>query len=260
MPFRTDPWPTGTPCWADLAVPDPAAAADLYSSVFGWAVVDQGEDSGHYRMASIDGHAVAGIGTNQSGPPAWTVYVASEDAVAGARAVTDHGGAVVLEPMSMPGVGTMAFVTDPPEAFFGIYQAGGHIGSGVYNQAGALVWTDTNVSDIEASRAFYAAVFGWTFDDVPGASEGYVTYKLGGDALGGLGGLGNFPPGTPSHWLPYLGTREADAAVAQFTAAGGTVLMPASETPFGRMAVVADPWGATVSLISVPGEGYETGT
>ena len=32
MPIRTDPWPAGTPCWTDLAVPDVDAALDAVAA------------------------------------------------------------------------------------------------------------------------------------------------------------------------------------------------------------------------------------
>lgn len=256
MPHHSEPWPTGTPCWADLAVPDAAAAAELYGSIFGWTMHEFGEEFGNYRMALVDGHAAAGIGTSQPGtPPAWTTYVASDDAAASARAVADRDGAVLLEPMHMPGIGTIAVVADPTGAVFGLYQAGGQIGAEVVNQPGALVWTDTYVTDPEAARAFYGPLFGWIFEDVEGADHGYTTYRTTGDTMGGLGGLGQFPPGTPSHWMPYLGVLDTDAAVTAFAAAGGTTLLPAFDSPFGRMATVIDPWGATLTVISVPGQG-----
>jgi predicted enzyme related to lactoylglutathione lyase len=40
--------------------------------------------------------------------------------------------------------------------------------------------------------------------------------------------------------------------VAAAGGAGGTVLVPAEDTPFGRIAVLADPFGATFALIQPP--------
>jgi len=33
MRTRTAPWPTGTPCWIDLAVPEVDAATDIMGAV-----------------------------------------------------------------------------------------------------------------------------------------------------------------------------------------------------------------------------------
>jgi hypothetical protein len=42
-----------------------------------------------------------------------------------------------------------------------------------------------------------------------------------------------------------------DEAVRAVEAGGGTVLMAAQDTEFGRFAVVADPWGAAFSVMAV---------
>ena len=46
--------------------------------------------------------------------------------------------------------------------------------------------------------------------------------------------------------------RSADDTVARVQSAGGTVTMPPMDTPFGRFAVVTDPWGATFSVMELP--------
>jgi predicted enzyme related to lactoylglutathione lyase len=45
-----------------------------------------------------------------------------------------------------------------------------------------------------------------------------------------------------------------DAAVAAVESAGGTVTMAATDTTFGRFAVVEDPWGAAFSVMETTGE------
>ena len=40
------------------------------------------------------------------------------------------------------------------------------------------------------------------------------------------------------------GRASADEAVAAVEAKGGKVTMPPMDTPFGRFAIVEDPWGA----------------
>ena len=56
------------------------------------------------------------------------------------------------------------------------------------------------------------------------------------------------PEGTPSHWLVYFGVADADAAIDTLLKLGGTVRRPAEDTPFGRMAVVTDPFGAPFAV------------
>jgi uncharacterized protein len=63
------------------------------------------------------------------------------------------------------------------------------------------------------------------------------------------------PEGTPSHWLVYFGVESVDASVAAATERAGTVMMAAQDTPFGRMAVLTDPFGAPFAVHQETGEG-----
>ena len=55
----------------------------------------------------------------------------------------------------------------------------------------------------------------------------------------------------PAHWAIYFGVEDTDKALERVVDLGGTVLMPAEDTPYGRLAVAADPTGATFRLVSV---------
>jgi predicted enzyme related to lactoylglutathione lyase len=53
----------------------------------------------------------------------------------------------------------------------------------------------------------------------------------------------------PKGWLTCFAVDSTDAAVATVEAKGGKVTMPAMDTPFGRFAIVEDPWGAPFELM-----------
>jgi len=250
MPTHEGPWPAGTPCWVDLAVPDVARATAFYGSVIGWSFIDTGDEFGNYNIAQVDGRAAAGIGpVQQEGQPSfWTVYLASDDADATAKLVTDNGGSVIMPPMDIPATGRMVIASDPSGAVFGVWQTLGMDGAAVYNEPGGLTWEDARLSDPEAARAFYAAVFGYDYGVVEGAPGDYTTFAKGGDPLGGMGGMMGAPEGTPSHWVAYFAVADVDAAVAAVQSGGGNVLSPAMDTPFGRMGIVTDPFGAVFAL------------
>ena len=257
MPFRTEPWPTGTPCWVDLAVPDVAAATAFYGAVLGWAFVDTGEEFGHYHVARTKDRAAAAIGPVQDPGQrvAWTVYLASDDADATAKLIGANGGTVLAPPFDIPGNGRMLLALDACGGTFGVWQAGGTVGAEIYNEPGSLVWTDARLTDAEAGHAFYSAVFGYTYEPVPGVSASeYAVFQVGGEVAGGMGGMMGAPPGTPSHWLTYFAVPDVDAAVATAESAAATVLMPPQDTPFGRMAIITDPFGATFAVHSGPTE------
>ena len=260
MSTRTARWPAGMPCWADLSAPDVVAAGEFYRRVLGWSIEHQGEEYGHYAIASVDGRAAAGIGPTQDGAPnAWTVYLASDDADATAAAITEHGGTVIAAPFDVGPLGRMLIAADPTGAAFGVWQAGEHIGANVVNEPGALSWDDLRTTDPPAAWAFYAGVFGYDVRPLAEAGPAYSLFHLAGDETpaGGIGAMFGVPEGTPPHWLAYFGVADADTAVAAVEAGGGSVLAPAFDTPYGRMAGVTDPdgavfWLAQVDLASQP--------
>jgi predicted enzyme related to lactoylglutathione lyase len=256
MSIRTSRWPAGVPCWVDLTVPDVDAAQAFYEQVLGWAVEDTGADFGGYRIASVRGAAVAGIGPLQGdAPPAWTLYLATDDADKAAAAVTGNGGTVLLPPGDVGPLGRMFIAADPSGAVFGVWQAGTHIGAALVNEPGGLSWEDLRSTEPAAAQEFYRGLFGYRMDPVPMAGDEYLTFALAGEEfpLGGMGPMMGSPAGTPSHWLVYFGVDSTDTAVGAATAAGGAVLVPAFDSPFGRMALLADPAGAAFTVIETGG-------
>jgi predicted enzyme related to lactoylglutathione lyase len=53
----------------------------------------------------------------------------------------------------------------------------------------------------------------------------------------------------PSYWHVYIAVDDADAAAAQATELGGTIVRGPDDTPYGRLTVVTDPRGAGFSLM-----------
>jgi uncharacterized protein len=252
MSRRSRPWPAGLPCWTDLASPDPAAARDFYAAVLGWEFRLRGDAPDAYAHVVVDGEVAAGLGpVNEAQPGGWTVYLATDDAAATARAAVEAGGRVVHGPEAIGPQGEVLFVADPSGAVTGAWRAGALIGAGVVNEPGALVWEDLRSADPDASRAFLRAVFGLEADTFDGAPGGYTTLRLADEQVpcGGVGPLFGAPgPG----WLVYFLVRDTDAAVAAATAAGGGVVGQPDDTPFGRMAVLTDPHGARFAVMRAP--------
>lgn len=248
MSIRTSPWPNGVPCWADVSATDVRASGAFYTAVFGWQVPEPDEQWGGYVTAEADGQMVAGIGPLQDGSPAaWTLYLASDDVEGLAARAPGLGGRVLAPVMDVGPLGRMAILADPSGAAVGLWQAGTMIGAGRVNEPGSLGWEDLRSTDPDAARAFYGALFGYEYEALAMAGPDYATFKLPAEpyVLGGTGRLMGLPDGTPSHWLVYFQVVDADAATAAAEQGGGTVVAPPVDTPFGRMACLADPDGAT---------------
>jgi predicted enzyme related to lactoylglutathione lyase len=112
---------------------------------------------------------------------------------------------------------------------------------------GTPSWVDLASPDLDASRRFYSALFGWDADvDPDPQSAGYTMFRLGGRAVAGLGPTTG---GNPPAWMTYVTVASAEEAVAAATEGGGHVLMPPIDVfAYGRMAVLADTAGAVISV------------
>jgi len=255
--IRTSPWPAGVPCWADLMTPDVEAAREFYGRVVGWDFQDTGDDYGGYVIAAIGASSAAGVGPAPEGVPSvWTIYLASDDVDKTAEAVTDNGGTIMMAPGDVGDLGRMFVGVDPTGAAFGVWQAGTNIGAEVVNEPGGITWEDLRSPDPDAARQFYGAVFGHTFTPMPEAGPDYTMFHLAGEEapLGGMGGMQGAPDGTPGHWAVYFSVADTDASVSAAEAGGGTVIAPAFDTPYGRMAGLSDPAGATFWLVQDTGQ------
>ena len=89
--------------------------------------------------------------------------------------------------------------------------------------------------------AFYEKVFGWdTHVESDSHEFRYTTLGEGDDAAAGVMDASRFlPAGVPSLWSVYFATTDADADVAKAVSLGATVVEPAVDTPYGRLAGLA---------------------
>ena len=114
--------------------------------------------------------------------------------------------------------------------------------------AGMPCWVDLMTDDPAAARAFYTAMFGWTFE-VGGPESGhYAMAKLGGRNVAGLGGK-RAGDSAPNAWTLYLAVDDLEATCVKVGEAGGRVVVPPMQVmEAGRMAVVQEPTGGMFGL------------
>jgi predicted enzyme related to lactoylglutathione lyase len=117
--------------------------------------------------------------------------------------------------------------------------------------AGVPCFVDAFSPDPDAARRFYEAIFGWEFAGpgrMPGDPPGqyYVARVRDAD----VAGLGSMPsPQTPIAWNTHVAADDVEAVVELAQTAGGSVLVePVDAPPAGRLAVIADPAGAAVTV------------
>jgi predicted enzyme related to lactoylglutathione lyase len=116
---------------------------------------------------------------------------------------------------------------------------------------GQIVWYDLITDDLEASKAFYGGLFGWTFDDVDGDASRYSVIARNGRDIGGMVPVeGEGPAVSGARWLSLMSVENMDTAIETLEGAGGSVEIGPRHNPTrGTMALVRDPQGALVVLI-----------
>ena len=259
MAVRTSYTP-GTPSWVDLGTPDLEGATAFYTALFGWeAHVAPEEEAGGYTMFTSGGRNVAGLGPLMSDeqPSAWSTYVTVADADATFQAALAAGATGIVPPMDVLDVGRMAIFLDPTGAAISVWQPRSHIGAELVNEPVSLCWNELATRDPAASAAFYSHLFEWdlrtdTFPTPDGGEMTYTEIKLGEDSVAGMMEMDeSFPAEVPSHWAAYFAVEDADAIVERAVELGGTVIAPAMDIPPGRMAVIADPFGAVFQIMAL---------
>lgn len=245
--------PDGTPTWIDLGIPDLERAMEFYGALFGWEFDVGPEEYGHYTTCLLGGHKAAALVPNHD-PGAtefwWNVYLAAADVDATIMRAVDAGGEVVGGPFDIPEQGRGALLRDPVGAQFGLWQGYRHIGCEVVNEPGALLRNDLVTPDPGPARAFYAAVFDFTLnrnEDMPDADFTFLR-RPDGHEVGGI--FGN-PAAPRSTWNTVFEVADTDAVVRRAGETGGKPGEP-SDTIYGRIAAVTDPFGVEFSVIARP--------
>jgi len=116
---------------------------------------------------------------------------------------------------------------------------------------GAFCWNELMTSDVQGAKAFYSALLGWGMQDVNIDGMGYTLVKLGEEEIGGIMAMPEDAVGKPPSWGAYVTVSDVDALLVQVEKLGGKIFVPAQNIPdVGRFAVIQDPQGAVLSLIS----------
>ena len=255
MVTRDTPWPAGTPAWVDVTVGDVSTAIAFYRAMFGWDIEPGPPETGGYAICHKNGQIVAGLSPKfgpGDTPAVWTTYLAADDTDAVAARITAAGGQLLMEPVDVMDSGRMALAADTTGAVFGLWQGRATSGIGLANETGALTWNEHVSRDFDAGKAFYRAVFGYDYQDVSEGGFRYAMLMVDGREVGGIGQYPEDAAPAPAGWWTYFAVDDTDAAVNLVTKLGGSVVRPTRDSPYGRIAVVADNQGAVFSVITTP--------
>jgi len=243
---------TGTPCWIELDSSDVAKSREFYGQLFGWTAQEPNEEFGGYFNYSLGDALIAGgMKAPEGMPDVWSIYLATDDIKRTLDDARAHGGQVIVEAMPVGDLGVMGFLIDPTGASIGVWQPGEHQGFGKIGEHGAPGWFELHTREYEKALDFYRAVFGWKTQTEADTEEfRYTTLVVGEEQHAGVMDASAFlPEGVPAHWSVYFAVDDTDAALAKIDELGGSTVMPAEDTPYGRLAVAADSGGVQFKLV-----------
>lgn len=120
------------------------------------------------------------------------------------------------------------------------------------DQRGRFVWYELLTTDMPSAAAFYADVVGWAVKDASSPELAYTLLTAGNAPVVGLMKLPEegVRMGATPRWLGYIAVDDMEATIAQIRPLGGAILVSPTDSNIGRIAVVADPQGATFALVT----------
>ena len=120
-----------------------------------------------------------------------------------------------------------------------------------YKTHGAFSWNELMTTDPAAAAAFYGKLFGWGVQTMDMGTGPYIVVKAGETSVGGIMAMPPDAAAMPPAWGCYVTVDNVDQTLARCSELGGKTLVPPMDIPgVGRMAVLQDPQGAVVSVMT----------
>jgi hypothetical protein len=241
--------------WFDLATEDPAAARAFYGAVFGWQFRPIANAPASYTMIEHEGVKIGGMFRHVRPPNAlvgsrWLALISIGDPAKAAEYVTQHGGKVLLAPVTVAGRGTHAVFRDSQGAVFGVLATSEGDPPDDPVTDGEVFWLDLFTPDPAQAAAFYAGLANYEVDESE-TIAGRKRWVLAAEDIA-RAGIVRLPPGKVGPgWLPYILVDDVPATLEKVRRAGGKVVVePRQDLLDGNLAIIADPSGGAVGVIN----------
>ncbi len=117
---------------------------------------------------------------------------------------------------------------------------------------GQFCWNELMTRDVEKAGKFYSELIGWNPTDSGMPGMNYTIFKIGGKQAAGLMAMPpEVPKEVPAHWMAYITVDDVDTLAEKAKQLGGQVIHgPQSIPGLGKFAIIQDPTGAVVSLMT----------
>jgi predicted enzyme related to lactoylglutathione lyase len=240
--------------WADLVTDDLAAARTFYQQLFNWRFAI----AGNYSVVINDSHPIAGLfqkarpANDPKAKPRWFGYISVSNVKKAEKKVLDAGGKTLIAPQDFPKRGEQAVFADPEGAIFGVMKSSSGDPEDTQGGLGDWIWIQLLSRDGRKAGEFYQAVCGYEVIENTTANRlnDYVLVSKG-YARATVRTIPAARTEVNPTWLPYVRVADVSQTAARARQLGGTVLVePKPELLEGKVAVIADPTGAAVGILS----------
>jgi predicted enzyme related to lactoylglutathione lyase len=123
--------------------------------------------------------------------------------------------------------------------------------SDLFQRHGAFSWCELMTTDVDAAKAFYTQLLGWTTESIPTEGMTYTVVKTGDTGVGGIMPMPPQAAGSPPRWGAYITVDDVDATARKAEQLGAKPIVPLTDIPgVGRFYTFEDPQGAILSFIT----------
>ncbi len=116
---------------------------------------------------------------------------------------------------------------------------------------GVFSWNELMTTDVSAAKQFYREALGWDLQDLNNPGMAYTIARKGTREVAGIMAMPKDSQSMAPSWGSYVTVDDVDARVARVKSLGGKLCVPPQDIPnVGRFAVIADPQGAMLAMIT----------
>jgi predicted enzyme related to lactoylglutathione lyase len=248
----------GKVIWVDLVTPNLAAAEHFYAGLFGWTFSEIHARSMDYAVAMLDGRPVGGLIQRVPPPgehrqPGWLTFIGVGDVDATSQLIVHQGGHQLAAPHTYPQRGRQAVFTDPQGGVFAVLASSSGDPPDFLAAPGEWIWSSLITSDPGTAAAFYQTLFGYeVFESANEDGSEHLILSTDDYARASVNALSQTGHHHP-HWINFVRVLDTEQATVTATQLGGRVLVePRIDRHGGKVAVVADPFGAPFGLLEWP--------
>ena len=250
--------------WADLVTDEVESVKTFYTSLFnlGWQEVSPAPSE--YGLFTLDGLPVAGLVYHEAPDEQkpygrWIHYMSVDDVARAQQEVEKRGGRTILSRRDLPQRGEFAIVMGPDQALVGLLSSTSGDPKDARAEPGEWLWRELYSADPGASAELYEAICGCEVFPREDQDDAYMIASQ--DYLrASISSLENTEEASPG-WLGYVQVADVAATMEKAKALGGRVISaPDADVFEGQLAVISDPAGAYLGLVSWKYSEYESGT